>query len=63
MAGATIFLLYPEQHELFSEIKLKSIHAIGQQVRPDKANTWIELDFTDIYQANMQGVMYSGMWY
>lgn len=24
-------------------------------MRPDKANTWIELDFTNIYQANMRG--------
>jgi len=39
---------------LYSEIDFKTL-VVGQQVRPDKLNTLIDVDITDLYNKRMSG--------
>ena len=39
---------------LYSEIDFKTL-LVGQQVRPDKLNTLIDVDITDLYNKRMSG--------
>lgn len=40
--------------QLYSEIDFKTL-LVGQQVRPDKLNTLIDVDITDLYNKRMSG--------